>query len=64
MADSLESVDLYEGIGAAAHHDHPKLQTHGDGESDTFVLTPELTEQVKYELVDSIIGVVLCWRLF
>ena len=60
MADSLYSVDLYEGTGAAAHQYHAK---HGDGESDTFVLTQELTEQVKYELVDSIIGVVLCWLL-
>ena len=38
LAETLESVDLREASGTAAHRDHHKQQ-HGDGECDVFVLT-------------------------
>ena len=36
MAETLESVDLREASGTAAHHAHRKQQQHGDGECDVF----------------------------
>ena len=57
LTETLESVDLSEGTGTAYHDHEQQQQQHGDGEFETFVLSPELTEPSKYELVDRFIGI-------